>query len=117
MIYKVEILFVPDSNISEKIDNLIHYADMLSAQSPIGKGVEHESSHYVEYTYYKWKYDDIDIKLYWGDDDATENKLILSIVSFGKDVSSLGDELHRCIGNNVSDMKVNYFEKAAAASP
>lgn len=58
---------------------------LITGSNIVGKGVEHESFHYVETTYYKWLKDDTNIKMYI--DDYSQNSLCLDISSSSLKVS------------------------------
>ena len=106
MNYQADIQFIPEESNLSKFDVLKHYAELLSDSLLIGLGVEHESAHYIEYTYYKWKCESIDIKLYWGDEDDNENQLILNVVSYDIDIAPLNRQLIELI-QNYSEVSVN----------
>jgi len=64
----IEIIFKASENINKYIE-LKKYAQLISDLNIFGKGVEHDSTHYLENTYFKWEKDDLKVKLYWNDYD------------------------------------------------
>ena len=93
----IEIIFKASENIDKYIE-LKKYAQLISNLNIFGKGVEHDSAHYLENTYFKWEKDNFKMKLYW--DDYTENTFCLDIFLDNKEeITFLVNKLKSKIDN------------------
>lgn len=86
-----------------------YYTRLLFDLLSLGPAIEHESSHYTEDIYYKIDLDAISIKIYWGDDEDSLDKVIIEIISYANDVSALGNRIASSIEREVYDVEINYY--------
>ena len=59
---------------------------LITDSKILGKAIEHDSVHYVEYIYFKWQIDELKVKLYI--DDYSQNSLCFDISSLTAKISS-----------------------------
>ena len=111
MAYLVEINVARD-DCDDKYRALQKFATQLTSSGLIGEGVEHDSSHYIEDTYFLWEVENIEIKLYWCDEPERENILSLGLVSYEQDVQVLGNKVRDYIkGLNFSITSFEQYEE------
>ena len=91
------IRFIPIKWSANLLDTLHYYADLIDKNCNIGKGEERESSHYIEDTYYKWKFNKCDIDLYWCDEEDAEDWMCVSIDSDENQANTIGHRISKCL--------------------
>ena len=73
----LELFFEPKESSLDKLTSLRRHAELINKLEVLGEGAEHDSTHYLEDTYFKWIKDNIKVKFYW--DDRDEKQFCLEI--------------------------------------
>ena len=98
--------FLPTIFMVGLLDTLRHYAILLEQQCGLGPGEEIDSSHYVEDTYFVWKFQDCSIKLFWSDEDQSSEWLWISIECKNASAKNLVDKILAGLQPYFSDSRV-----------
>ena len=77
MRYPIEVEFVIKKYNIGMLAELRSVAEILSKLEFLGLGVERDSFHYIEQTYFRWENDSLNIKLFWCDEKNNNSKFCL----------------------------------------
>jgi hypothetical protein len=106
MNYFASIEFLPARFSTNLLKTLRDYAHLLDEHCQLGHGEEIDSSHYVEDTYFAWKYDDYSIKLFWSDEAKTSEWLWITVDSRSDNVMDIVDKIMEGLKPFASDTKI-----------
>ena len=101
----VEIKFQPKKDFINQLIKLEYYTILLTNSKILGEGIEHDSIHYIEFTYYKWIKGDVKVKLYI--DDYSENGLCFDISSNSQEkCNEVSKKLIKLLESELIDIQI-----------
>jgi hypothetical protein len=104
-VYLVEVKFKINKCFDNRLMALKYYKNILTQSNIVDKGIEHDSIHYVEHIYYKWKKGNVKVKLYI--DDYQQNGLCFDIESENKNYCiNISEQINKLISLESNSIEV-----------